>query len=63
MGPLLTSFLFAMGVSAWVYNKSQQRSGGLSQQSAIAAAVVGVVALIVFFTIFSAILSRLPSEV
>jgi hypothetical protein len=61
MGPFLTSVLFALGVAAWVYNKSQQHNGGLSQQSLIAAAVVGIVALIVFFTIFSAILSRLPS--
>lgn len=61
MGPLLTSFIFAVGVAAWVYNKSQQRSGGLAQQSAIAAAVVGVVALIVFYTIFNALTSRLPS--
>jgi biotin transporter BioY len=61
MGPFLTSFLFAAGVGAWVYNKSQQRNGGLAQQSAIAAGVVAVVALIVFYTIFSAILSRLPA--
>jgi len=61
MGPLLTSFLFAIGIAAWVYNKSQQRNGGLAQQSAIAAGVVGVVALIVFYTIFTALTSRLPS--
>lgn len=61
MGPLLTSFLFAIGVAAWVYNMAQKRSGGLAQQSAIAAGVVGVVALIVFYTIFSAITSRLPA--
>lgn len=61
MGPLLTSFLFAIGIAAWVYNKSQQRNGGLVQQSAIAAGVVGVVALIVFYTIFTALTSRLPS--
>lgn len=59
MGPFLTSFLFALGVSAWVYNKSQQRNGGLAQQSAIAAGVVGIVALIVFYTLFATITSHL----
>lgn len=61
MGPLLTSFLFAVGVAAWVYNKSQLRNGGLSQQSAIAAGVVGIVALIVFYTVFSALLGLIPA--
>ena len=61
MGPFLTSFLFALGVSAWVYNKSQQRNGGLAQQSAMAAGAVGVVALIIFYTIFVTLLNRLPS--
>lgn len=61
MGPLLTSFLFAAGVAAWVYNKAQQRTGGLAQQSAIAAAAVGVVALIIFYTIFAAITNNLPA--
>lgn len=61
MGPLLTSFLFAIGVAGWVYNKSQQQNGGLAKQSAIAAAVVGIVALIMFYTIFVAIVDRIPS--
>ena len=59
MSNFLTSFLFALGASAWVYNKVQQRNGGLTQQSLIAAGVCGVVAMIVFFTIISAISNRL----
>ncbi|MCA9329476.1 hypothetical protein KDA11_02435 [Candidatus Saccharibacteria bacterium] len=61
MGPLLTSFLFAIGVATWTYNQSQKRNGGIAQQSAIAGAVVGIVALIVFYTIFSTIISHLPA--
>lgn len=61
MGPFLTSFLFALGVGAWVYNKSQQRNGGLAQQSLIAAGVVALVAMLIFYTIFSTIIGRLPS--
>jgi cytochrome bd-type quinol oxidase subunit 1 len=58
MGNFMTSFLFALGASAWVYNKVQQRNGGLTQQSLIAAGVCGVVAMIVFFTMISAISSK-----
>jgi cytochrome bd-type quinol oxidase subunit 1 len=60
MGAFLTSFLFALGVSAWVYDKSQKHNGGLAQQSAIAAGIVGVIALIIFFTIFTMLVNRLP---
>lgn len=58
MGNFLTSFLFALGVMAWVYNQAQNRNGGLTQRSLIAAGVCGVVALIVFFTIISSISSK-----
>jgi cytochrome bd-type quinol oxidase subunit 1 len=58
MGNFLTSFLFALGVSAWVYSKAQRQNGGLTQRSLVAAGVVGVVALIVFFTIISSVSSR-----
>jgi cytochrome bd-type quinol oxidase subunit 1 len=58
MGNFLTSFLFALGVSAWVYNKVQQRNGGLAQRSLIAAGVVGVMALLVFFTVISSVSSK-----
>lgn len=60
MGVGFASFLFAISVSVWVYNKFQKSTGGLSQKSATAAAVVGVIAFIVFFTIFATIVSKLP---
>jgi hypothetical protein len=59
MGNFLTSFLFSLGVSAWVYNKVMQRNGGLTQQALTAAGVCGVVALIVFYTIITAVSNRL----
>ena len=58
MSNFLLSFLFALGASAWVYNKVQQRNGGLTQQSLIAAGVCGVVAMIVFFTIIAMVTSK-----
>ena len=59
--PIFISFLFALGVGAWVYSKAQKRNGGLAQQSLIAAGVVGFIAFIVFFTIFITIDNVLPS--
>lgn len=59
MGTLFTTFIFTLGVGAWVYNKVMQRNGGLTQQALIAAGVCAVVAAIVFFTLFTAITNRL----
>lgn len=61
MGVFFTSFIFAIGVGAWVYNKTQNRTGGLTQKSLTAAAVVGVIAFVIFFTIFLTISNRLNS--
>lgn len=58
MSNLLTSFIFALGASAWVYNKVQQRNGGLTKQSLIAAGVCGVVVWIIFFTIIAMVSSK-----
>ena len=52
MSPFILALLFACGVAAWVYNKVQHRNGGVTKQSLIAAAAVGVVAIIVFYTLF-----------
>lgn len=52
MSPFLLSLLFALGVSAWIYNKVQHRNGGIAQQSLIAAGAVGLVALVIFYTLF-----------
>ena len=46
----------AVGSAAWVYNKSQQRNGGLTQQSLIAAGVSGVVIFIIAVTLLITIL-------
>lgn len=56
MSNFLLSLLFGLGVGAWVYGKSQRRNGGLSQQSLIAAAMVGFFAFVVFFTVVVTIL-------
>jgi hypothetical protein len=58
MGNLLTSFLFALGVSAWVYSKSQRRNGGLTNQSVIAAGVVGFMAFLFFFFTLSSLATK-----
>lgn len=49
----------AAGVSAWVYDKSQQRTGGNTSSSATVAAVTGVIVFIVTLSILSLIGSTL----
>ncbi|MCX6727409.1 MAG: hypothetical protein WCO19_04155 [Candidatus Saccharibacteria bacterium] len=56
MSNFLLSLLFSLGVGAWVYGKSQRRNGGLTQQSLVAAGIVGFMAFIVFFTVVVTIL-------
>ena len=51
----LTSLFFAAGVTAWVYNKFMRRTNHV-RSSAIVAGLVGVIALIVFYTMFSFII-------
>lgn len=55
MGNVLSSFIFAVGVAAWVYNQAQKRFGGITQKSVIVAGVVGVIAFIVFLTIIGSV--------
>ena len=50
MGPGLISFLFTLGASTWVYTKLQRYSGNNTKQSIIA---IVVIALIMFFVVFS----------
>ncbi|HMS50539.1 MAG TPA: hypothetical protein PKA02_03860 [Candidatus Saccharibacteria bacterium] len=45
------AFVFSIGVGAWVYSKFQRRTGNQTQKSLTAAAVVGVFAFIVFFSL------------
>lgn len=56
MGAFGTSLLLAIGGGAWVYNRSQQRNGGLTQQSLTAGAVSGAVIFIVAITILMTVL-------
>lgn len=58
MPDFLVTFIFALGASAWVYNKAQHYNGGLTQRSLTAAGVCFVVAFIVFFTIINAVSSK-----
>ena len=51
MGNGVIAFMFAAGISVWVYSKFQKRTGGYTQRSVISAAVVGLIAFIFFFTV------------
>jgi hypothetical protein len=51
MGSFGISLIMSIGAGAWVFNKSQQRNGGLTQQSLIAAGVSGVVLFIIVLTL------------
>lgn len=56
MSPFLVSFMFGIGVGAWVYNKVQKRNGGQSQQSLVVAGGAALAAFIVFLTMFTTFL-------
>lgn len=56
MNPFVTSLLFALGSGAWVYNKAMKYNGGLTQKALIVAGMVGVIGMVVFYTIFASIL-------
>ncbi len=58
MGAFGISIILSIGGGAWVYNKTQQRNGGLVQQSLTAAGVSGVVLFIVTITILLMILPK-----
>ena len=58
MNPFIVSLLFALGSGAWVYNKTMKRNGSQTQQALKAAGVVGVIGMIIFYTIFSTILQQ-----
>lgn len=57
MGAFGISLLFSIGAGAWLFNKSQRRNGGLTQQSFIAS---GVGALVIFIVLFTLLLTILP---
>jgi len=59
MSNFLTALIFGIGVGAWVYNKAQRRSGGLTQQSLIVGGIVGFIAWLVFFTLIGILTSAI----
>ena len=51
MSNLLVALFLAAGISGWTYSQAQRRNGGLTQKSVIVAAVCGVIAFIVMWTV------------
>jgi biotin transporter BioY len=48
----LVAFMFAIGVSGWVYSKMDRRLGGANLKSVMTVTVIAfLVAFVVFFTI------------
>ncbi|MCA9323623.1 hypothetical protein KC992_00820 [Candidatus Saccharibacteria bacterium] len=45
------AFMFAVGVTVWVYAKFQKRTGSNTQKAVGGAVVVGVISFIVFLTL------------
>ena len=58
MSPLLVSLMFAVGVGGFVWSKLSLSTGGARPANIVmAAAVAGIGAFIVFFTLFKVVLS------
>lgn len=55
MSPLLVSFIFGLGASAWVYSKVMNRTGGNTQSALVTAGVSGLALAILFFLILTTI--------
>ena len=53
MSSFVIAFFMAAGASAWVYNKSQERTGNNTDTSIKITAVVGVMTFIVTLTVLS----------
>lgn len=47
----MVSVIFSIGVAAWIYNKAQQRNGGLTAQSLKVAGLSALFIFIIFFPI------------
>jgi biotin transporter BioY len=56
MSPFLVSFIFSIGVCAWLYTKLQNKSGNNTEQTVIAVAVIGAVLFLISYTIFGLVL-------
>ncbi len=49
------AIVFGIGLSAWVYNKAQQRTGGNTQTALLVAGFCAVIGALVIFTILGII--------
>ena len=53
MPPYLIALFAALGVSAWVYNKTMRYTGNNTKNSIIIAVVTAIIVFIIFLTILS----------
>lgn len=58
MTTAFASVFFAVGIAAWVYNKASHSTGRSGGPALVMAAVVGVIAFIVFFTVLRVFLKQ-----
>jgi hypothetical protein len=56
MGPLLVSLFITAGACAWIFNYLQKRSGGNTEQSAVATGVAGMIMFLILYTALGLIL-------
>jgi biotin transporter BioY len=57
MSSVIVAFMFAAGVAAWAYSKADRKTGNLTQTSITVAAVVFVLAFLIFWSILDLIAS------
>jgi hypothetical protein len=55
MNAVFASLLFAVGSTAWIHSKFMRRTNN-GKSSLVAAVVIGVIAFIVFYTLFATII-------
>ena len=53
MPPALVAFLFASGISTWVYTKLMRTTGNNTKSSIIATSVIFIFSFFVFWAVFS----------
>jgi biotin transporter BioY len=61
MTPFFIAFIMSAGVAAWVYDKTQQRTGNNTSSSITIAAVVAVMVFIISLTLLAYIDNFLES--
>lgn len=50
MSNAVIGLMFALGVAAWVFNKTQRRTGGNTQNALIVAGLIGLLAFLAMLT-------------